>query len=177
MKNGTAFRTFFEETTAFLDGLSVAGLYAEPLPSVADERMGEIVTRVLTAAPGERRLFHQTLHDKHRSLLGIAGHRLATLAAREESKQKLRLGLAAAAIANFSIPEKRNVEVALAVYYHCARKLGMNIVDLFEEAADLTSPETAVILRSYGRRSDVTLHKYGWREIKTPDGIKFKFQW
>jgi hypothetical protein len=29
-------------------------------------------------------------------------------------------------------------------------------------------------LRVYGRRSDIGLRKYGWREIKTPDGVKYK---
>ncbi len=73
MKNGTAFRAFLEETTAFFDGLSVASLYAEPLPSATDERMAGIVERVLTAVPDQRRLFHQTISDKHRSLaiLGV----------------------------------------------------------------------------------------------------------
>ena len=181
MKNGTAFRVFVEETTTFLDGLTVAGYYAEPLPSPTDERMAVIVARMLTAVPEQRRLFHETITDRGCSLLGIAGHRLATLAAREEAqeaaREQLRLGLAAAAIANVTVPEKRRLDVALAIYHHCARQIGVNTVDLFDEVADLTSEETGEFLRRYGRRSDITLSKFGWREMKTPDGVKFKFDW
>lgn len=175
MKNGTAFRSFLEESVDYLNGLDVKSFYAEELPSATDDRLGEIVARFLTANADERDLFHQSLSDRNRAVLGIFGHRAATMAAREESREKLRLALAAAAIANFEVPQSRRLEVALAVYYHCARKLGMNTVDLFDEAGAWTSEETAVLMAAYGRRSDVTLKKFGWREAKTAEGIRFKF--
>ena len=96
---------------------------------------------------------------------------------RKRSRARLLQGLIGAVISNFVIPEKRRVEVGLAVYHHCARQLQVNTVDLFEEAATLASPAYAVTLREFGRRSDVILSKYGWEERQTPDGVTFKFNW
>jgi hypothetical protein len=35
----------------------------------------------------------------------------------------------------------------------------------------------AARLLSFGNKPDVTLKQYGWREIKTPDGVRYKFEW
>lgn len=177
MKNGTEIRAFIEESIQYLDGVDVKTFYAEELPSATDDRLGTMVARFMADKPGDRALFHQLISVQQRAVFGIFGHRAATLAAREESREQLRVALAAAGIANYEVPQNRRVEVALAVYYHCARKLGINTVDLFVEAGSWTSRETAVLFQQYGRRSDVTLAKFGWREIKTPDGIRFKFSW
>ena len=175
MKNGTEIQAFIESTAQLLAGLRVTDYYAEPLPSPTDLRLANVVGRFMAITPSQRETFQAALTQSQRALFGIYGHRAATLGRREESRERLLSGLAAAAIANYEIPARRNVEVALSVYHHVARKLGLNTVDLFDEAAGYAVGETAVLLRQFGRRRDVTLHKFGWREIKTPDGVKYKF--
>ncbi len=175
--NGTSFHTFLTESIHYLDGKTVAGYYAEPLPSEMDGRMGQLVARLVGATAEEREQFSTTLTQQQRSLFGIYGHRAATLAARNESGEQLLMGLVATAVSNFTIPERRRVEVGLAVFHHVAHKLEMNPIELFEETAVYATDEFAQILLSFSRRADITLKKYGWEEQKTDDGVKYKFGW
>ncbi|MBK8931513.1 MAG: hypothetical protein IPM76_04195 [Chloroflexi bacterium] len=175
MENGNSFRVFTADSAAYLADRTVADYYAEPLPAVTDEKLDEMVIRFMAATPAEREFFQAALSPAQRSLFGIYGHRVATTAVRTTDPDQLLRGLVGAAIANFTIPNRRNVEVALAVYYHCARKLGVNTVDLFEMAAEFAGGAIVGELLAYGRRSDITLQKFGWREVKSPDGIRYKF--
>jgi len=173
--NGTAFLAFVHDAIAFLGGKTVVDYYAESLPSPTDERLDGMVKRLMTATAVQRASFQTAVTDSQRALFGIYGHRAATLAVRHTDPAQLLRGLVGAAIANYTIPNRRNVDVALAVYYHCARKLDLNTVDLFEQAEEFAAGEIVGELAVYGRRSDITLHKFGWREVKTPDGIRYKF--
>jgi hypothetical protein len=175
--NGSAFRAFVAESVAALQDVKAIDYYQRPLPDELDNELFRVVTMVRGSKLEERMVLFHAFDEKQRSLFGIFGHRMATRAVRQMYPDFLMQGLVGAVIANFTIPDRRNVEVSLAVYHHCARKLGVNTVDLFDEAAQFASEEFAHILRQYGRRSDVTLRKYGWREIKTPDGVKYKFDW
>ena len=177
MQNGNAFRAFTEKTKAFLQQKTVLDYYGEPLPSDTDREMAVVCRRFMAADADERARFQRALAPDQRSLFAIYGHRAATLSVREDSREWLQTGLVGAAIANYTIPERRNVAASLAVYHHCARKLGINTVDLFAEAAGYVEGEIADILREFGRRSDITLRKYGWRELKTRDGVKYKFNY
>lgn len=173
MKNGTEFRTFVEETAVSLRSTAVLDYFRQSLPGPLDAHLGQIVDRFMTAAPEQRHLLLAALDKPQLALFGIFGHREATLAAREKSRERLRRGLVGLAIAHHEL-DRGSLEAALAVPHHIARKLGLNTVDLFDEAAGFIGGEIGDYLQSYGRRSDIGLRKYGWREIKTPDGVKYK---
>lgn len=96
---------------------------------------------------------------------------------RRESREWLRRGLVGTAVANYVIPPRRNVDVSLALFHVCARRLGANTVDLFDAAADAAGAAIADHLRAFGRRSDVRLASFGWRELKTPEGVRYTFEW
>ncbi len=173
MKNGTEFRTFVEETAVFLQETAVLDYFRHPLPGPLDERMGQIVDRFMAASPEQRGLFLAALGKSQRSLLGIWGHREATMGMREASRERLLRGLVGTAVAHHEL-DRGSLEAALAVPYHIARKMGVNTVDLYDEAAGFVSGDIGEALQRYGRRSDVGLRQYGWREIKTPAGVKYK---
>ncbi len=173
MKNGTEFRTFVEETAVFLTETAVLDYFRQPLPAPIDERMGQIVDRFMVASPEQRDLFLDALGKSQRSLFGIFGHREATMGMREESRERLLRGLIGAALAHQAL-DRGSLAAAWAVPHHIARKMGVNTVDLFDEAATYMTGEIGERLREYGRRSDVGLRQFGWREIKTPDGVKYK---
>ncbi len=175
MQNGNDFYIFVQDTTQFLAELTVPTYYAMELPADVDERMQKIVARYMAAKEGQWAQFREALAQEKRSLLGIYGHRAATMAAREESREWLLNGLVGNAISNTVTPERRRVEVALAVFMHVARKLVVNPIDLFEEAAVYATPEYAQTLHKFGRRGNVTLRQFGWTELKTVDGLKYKF--
>jgi hypothetical protein len=177
MKNGNAFLAFIEESAAFLSGLKSIDFYQEPLPSQTDETLDRMVHRFQMASPRQREQFQAALTQGQRSLFGVYGHRAATLAVRETAPDRLTRGLVGVVIANYVIPEKRQVEVGLAIFHHCARKLEMNVIDLFEDVAQYANEGFASRLLAFGRRPDVTLKKYGWRELNTPEGVKYTFSW
>lgn len=173
MKNGTEFRTFVEETAVFLTDTAVLDYFRQPLPGPLDERMEQIVRHYMAASPEQREMLLAALDKSQRALLGIYGHREATLAMRQESRPRLLRGLVGLALAHHEL-DRGSLDAALVVPHHIARKLGVNSVDLFDEAAGFVGEAIGEYLRGYGRRSDVGLRKYGWREIKTPDGVKYK---
>lgn len=177
MQNGNAFRTFTDEARRYLSGLKVAIYYAEPLPSTTDERLRVIVERFMRGTAVEQAQFQLSLAQAQRSLFGIFGHRAATIAVRQNNQDWLFAGLVGAVIANYIIPPRRNVDVSLAVYHHCAQKIEIAPADLFTRAAQYAQPELAQKLHTFGHRADVHLKQYGWQEQKTPDGVRYKFSW
>lgn len=177
MKNGNAFRTFTDEAQHFLSGLEVVVYYPESIPSSTDERLRLIVDRFLRGTAVEQEQFQLSLAKEHRSLFGIFGHRAATIAVRQKSYDWLYSGLIGAVIANYIIPPKRNIDVSLAVYHHCAKKLEYSPADLFSKAAQIAQPALAQKLHAFGHRADVNLKQFGWQEQKTPDGVRYKFSW
>ena len=175
MQNGNAFSAFIREVVQFLDDKKVVDYYAETLPSPTDEVLLGYCQRFMLATASQREQFQEALAQEHRSLFGIFGHRAATVAVRQESREWLLCGLIGAIISNYIIPPRRNVEVGLAVFHHCARKLGIVPPDLFSEAAKFTSLDLATRLIAFGNRADVVLSHFGWQELKTPEGVKYKF--
>lgn len=175
--NGQAYQAYLVSALAILERLAVDVYYPLPMPSPADEALTEIVS-AFTAWPLDvRQRFTASLPADKRGLFGIFGHRAATLAVRRSDPELLRLGLIANLIANSTIPEKRNVEAALAVFYHCARRLELDPRALFAESAQFATDEMAERLIAFADRPNVTLKQFGWREIRSPDGVRYKFEW
>lgn len=177
MHNGNEFLAFTEQTRDFLNQKEVIDYYREPLPSDTDARLDEVLERFMAATPAQRDDFQAALDQTHRSLFGIYGHRAATRGLRAEDQVLLLKGLVGAAIANYTIPEKRNVDVSLAVYHYAARELGHNPAELFSRAADYATAGLAPRFVAFGNRANVTLDRYGWKLLKTPEGPAFKFSW
>lgn len=175
MKNGNIVQITIEDALALLNHVEVVVYFGEPLPCEVDQQIEAIVTRFTAVTPAEREQIQRALAPEHRSLFGIYGHRAATLAARGASAAWLFSGLVGFAMANYTIPEKRKVEVGMAVYVHVARKLGLDPAKVFADAAVYAAPAIAAAMLAFSQRHDVTLSKYGWQELKTPDGVKYKF--
>jgi hypothetical protein len=175
--NGRAFQAYLESARAVLDGVTAIDYHQSPLPAPLDERLAAIVGAFTALAAPERERFMAALSDGQRALFGLFGHRAATLAARRGDAEQLRLGLVGSVIANYVIPDKRNVDVALAVFHHCARKLELEPPAVFDEAARFATDDMAARLQAFGRRTDVTLRQFGWREIRGEEGVRYKFEW
>lgn len=175
MKNGSEFSAFIDQTVAKLQDVKVIAYYPQPIPSALDEEMIEIMRRFLAETAVHQTQFQAALPNSIRSLFGIFGHRAATLAARNQDDDILKIGLVATAVANYEIPEKRRVEVGLAIFHHVARKLEQNPVDLFEEVAQFANNNMAEIMLKFGKTGPINIRNYGWNELKTDDGIKYKW--
>ncbi|HEX6386848.1 MAG TPA: hypothetical protein VF177_19455 [Anaerolineae bacterium] len=173
--NGEPFLAFTKEAIDFLDQKTVLAYYQEPLPSATDDRLADIVGRFMAATGQEREAFQSALSQENRSLFGIYGHRAATLSVRQQDPDKLLSGLVGDVIANYTIPDRRDVSLGLAIYHHCAGKLGLNPVEVFDQAADFANPSLARVLTQFGRRTDVNLRNFGWRELMTTEGVRYTF--
>ena len=175
--NGRAFQAYLAGIQAVLANVTAIGYHQMPLPAPLDEQLAEITGAFTALAAPEQERFMAALSPAERALFALFGHRAVTLAARRGDAEQLRLGLVGSVIANYAIPDRRNVDVALAVFHHCARKLELNPSDVFDEAAQYAGEAMAERLRAFGRRTDVTLRQFGWREIRGEEGVRYKFEW
>ena len=136
-KNGSEFAAFVEHTAVTYKAYKVLDYFSQDIPSELDNEIVETMRRFLSETPEHQQQFQEGMPKEARSLFGIFGHRAATIAARNEDLEMLKLGLVATAVSNYEIPEKRRVEVGLSIFYHVARKLEQNPIDLFEDVAQI----------------------------------------
>ncbi len=174
-----AFTSFIAEATAYLGGVTTHVYIREPVPSTTDREILQICRAIeaagSTLAPG----FAAALDDHRRAVVGIFGSRapqmlLAHGVPDPERGEILVAGLVAEAFANAGHRDFRDVLVGLAPHYECARRLRLDITDVFDAAALFADQDTASLMRIFGRRSDVTLPRFGWREVPTPNGPAFE---
>lgn len=175
--NGRAFQAYLEGALAALGDRRAIDYYQEPLPAPIDEQLARVVGAFTALPPSQRGRFAAALSPEQRALFGIFGHRAATLSVRRTDPEWLRLGLAGSAIANYDIPPRRDVDVSLAVFYHCARTLELEPARVFDEAAELATEAMAARLRAFARREQFSLKAFGWRELRTPEGVRYTFEW
>lgn len=95
-----------------------------------------------------------------------------TTALRERSPGRLREDLERlmAAYERDIERDPRDVLVGLAAYVDCARRLGIDPVELFDTTSARRSPRMRELSTTFVRRDDVTLEAFGWRLEDRPDG-------
>ncbi len=177
MNNGTAMKVLVDGLNKYAAEHGALDYYQQPLPAELDGRLDQAVKEFMALDAAGRETFQSSLSPAARSLFGIFGHRAATRAVRENSQELVKLGLVAAVIANYVVPQRRRIEVGLAVYHHAAVKLGLSPPELFAMAAAYAGDELSAQLTAFGSRGDVTLKRYGWKEVQTADGVQYKFDW
>ena len=64
--------------------------------------------------------------------------------------------------------------MSLAVYHDCARRLGLDPVVFFDEAAAHGPERLATLVRGFGRRTDDMVEGFHFEVADTPDGPKYE---
>lgn len=64
----------------------------------------------------------------------------------------------------------RDVVIGLAPFHDCARRLGVEPIELFDVATEDLGAELRELTREFARRSDVTLKAFGWTLATSADG-------
>lgn len=109
--------------------------------------------------------------------LGRYGTRQTTIALRRRSLDHLVDALTATALAAATDAERgdpRDLMVALSLHHVVAREIESDPAALFAQVADrLPGTPIADLLREFGRRGDVTLTAFGWKQVQTEDGPDF----
>jgi len=98
---------------------------------------------------------------------------IATEALRLRSADTLRSGLAR--VVREASADSRDYMTALAPLHDCARRLGLDVEAVFEEAARAGRGEAARIAREFGRRRDVTPKAFGFTLEDAPDGPGYRW--
>jgi hypothetical protein len=174
-----AFTTFIAEAAAYLGGVSRQRYLDEAPPSSTDGEVLQICRAIEAAGSAMAPEFAAALDRHRREVLGIFGQRVPQIVLACEVPAAVRgevlaAGLVAEAFANAGHHDFRDVLVGLAPHYECARRLRLDITDVFDAAALFADDDTATLLRIFGRRSDVTLPRFGWREVATETGPTFE---
>jgi hypothetical protein len=154
-------------SAAVVHDISVRGYTRALWPS--EPEVTELCGSLADTSVAERERFRGELRTRQRRALGRFGVRCATVALRERSPAFLRAGLIAIALGDAD-RDPRDLMITVAAHHHVARYLGLGPAEVFDEAADYADPDTADVLRVFGRRDDVTLQAFGLRLIDTPDG-------
>ncbi len=69
--------------------------------------------------------------------------------------------------------DPRDLLMVLAPVHHCARRLGVDTVALFDEAADRAPPNLAPIVRDFGGHDHGAPGAFGFAVQETPDGPRY----
>jgi hypothetical protein len=96
----------------------------------------------------------------------------ATNALRDGSRENLVETLARYAASRSGF-DYREVLMGLAPFFDCTRRLGLDPVSVFDDAARDIPADVAELARAFGRRADVTLGVFGWRFVEPPDTEPF----
>lgn len=98
---------------------------------------------------------------------------IATEALRLHSADTLRSGLAR--VVSEASADSRDYMTALAPLHDCARRLGLDVEGLFDEAALAGRGDAATIARQFGRRRDITPEAFGFTIEDAPDGPEYRW--
>ena len=176
-----AFADFTGEASTYLDAVSRYFYVQEPVPSDTDHEIVQICNALEAAGPARAPQFAALLNDHRRTVLGIFGRRmpelvLARSTAESDRQSILATALVAEALANAGHHDFRDVLVGLVLHYECARRLQLDITDVFDAAAVYADNDTGALMRIFGRRQDVSLRRFGWREVMTAGGPVFEME-
>jgi hypothetical protein len=73
------------------------------------------------------------------------------------------------------LQDRRDLLVAMAPYYDCARRLELDPAAFFGAVADEGPLALADIVRSFGERGDVTPAAFGFRLVMSPEGAAYEW--
>lgn len=156
----------------------------QPFPSDIDARIRALVER-FAAADELRTALKRAVTIEHVGPLSVFAVRMAMLAVRERSLDRLRLGLRAAALSGSAdLDDPRDAASALLPLVDAADRVGADAPSEFADAARSALPGTARLLEqmpprhTWSRlleRAAASLGIGDWRATEAPDGFRYVF--
>ena len=73
------------------------------------------------------------------------------------------------------LQDRRDLLVAMAPFYDCARRLELDPAAFFAAVADAGPLALAELVRGFGERSDVTPAAFGYRLVMSPEGARYEW--
>jgi hypothetical protein len=159
-------------TSSLLDSVELSDYYGPP--SGLDDAIAELLIALAEAASNNWSSFLGCLTEQRRKVLGRYTLRAPMLALRTKTPRHLYAGLLAHCLIEREVLDWRDDMVSFAPYVHVAHVLDVDVTALFDKAAAHAVPELATVMQTFGRRTDITLEAFGWRQVGTPDGPTFE---
>ena len=161
-----------DKATVVLETVDLDGYYGSA--TAADDAIAAIGRVSVDASPHQRRAFSAGLSRHARHVMGRFALRAPMLALQLRDGSRLRDGLIVHCLLEQTMGDWRDDLVGFALYHYVACQLGLDPIELFDEAARYAIPELATLMNAFGRRTDITLGVFGWRRVETPDGPTFE---
>ena len=73
--------------------------------------------------------------------------------------------------------DPRDLMLSLAPFHDCARRLGLDVSQVFDDAADAVGGEVGRVARLFGRRSDITPDTFMFALESSSDGPRYRSAW
>jgi hypothetical protein len=105
--------------------------------------------------------------------------RESTAALRARSRDRLETGFRRLVDAEAHAKgwDPRDTMISLTPFLDCARRLGLDAVDVLGPIAASGPDWFADTFAAFARRTDVTLDAFGWSLVDTPEGPLYRFAW
>jgi hypothetical protein len=137
-----------------------------------DHALDSILARVVESDEGLVSAINDALHRRQRALIYCYAIRLLARGLTDSDAEILPRAATALAIACYDETDYRDLMVNLAPLHVVATRLTGDASSTLDWIVDRLSEEQRNNLRRWGRRTDVTLDSFGWKETATDDGIK-----
>lgn len=98
----------------------------------------------------------------------------ATRALRAESRDPLRTGIVEYLLASMPVRDWRDVLVGFAPLHDFACCLGVDPATFFDDTVRDLPGEVADLVRTFGRRTDVTPRAFGFQVVEEPTGPAYR---
>ncbi len=150
--------------------------YKQTIPSEIDEGIGKILLSLSSIRPSEVGLMSDSITGDNARVLGLYAERMASLAVRENSVKKVKLGLIALLI-NAQTEDSRDALLVLSLLYDAASKTSDNPKQVFSEAASVIGGEK--FLNDFLMRSDEdkSIEAMGYQESSNEEGFLYIRDW
>ncbi len=146
-------------------------------PTAADAIVTDLCRAYRAGSPAVRSFIRSGIDSESAWTLLTFSKRAAVLAVRKGEPDLIRDSLIAHAIEDLAAEDVRDNMVALGLVYHCARTVDPRPEGVFHEVAQIAAPPIAQLLTDFVRRPDLDgiLSAMGWREVRTEQGVGFRW--
>jgi hypothetical protein len=148
-------------------------------PTAADAGVSALCHGYRNGTPVQRSLIRSQIDGERGWMLLTFSKRAAVFAVRNNDVDGIRESLIAHAIEDLAAGDVRDNLVALGLIYHCARIVHEEPFQWFREAMEPAAPAIAALFQDFICRPDLDgiLSAMGWQEVRTPQGIGFRWDY
>ena len=163
------------DTLVQLEQSRVRDYYAMPMPSPLDEAVAALARRYSQAPAAERTAIDARISLEHSYGFLIFAERMAALAVRERSVERVRDGLLGLALEHFRLDLREDLMV-FSLLHHSARRIGADADALFRSLGPPTvAADVAQEFERFAQRPAELkqIRVFGYHEVSDDTGFRY----